>query len=282
MNTLLTTKFNTTDKKAVIIITSGVLAFVVLPFIQDYLRAAIKHSAFYFSESLMFSSFWWIFAALLFAQYYVAKHINNRQPGFLMLLIFLPMAVHLFAFPFLVWALSKVFYYHTYAFTQTLKYTVSEQVYQLVLMYSIPVLLYQFFTKKTISGKEVLDREKENPASQFINTMLVTEGNKKLSIAVSDILYFSASPPYINIYAKHKKYLHTETLKSIVIKLNPEEFVRVHKSTIVNIKMVDSYNSRLNGDYDLALKNNIKLRVSRNFATPFKNLFSKTHQLTTK
>lgn len=282
MSSMVTTKFNTKPGRVVLILISVVLAFVALTLLQDYLRATIKNSAFYFSESFMFSSFWWIVAALLFVQYYVVKHSSNRQAGFLLLIILLPIVVQLFAFPALVWVLSRLFYYHTYAFTQTLKYTLSEHAYQLVLLYSIPVLLYRFFIKKSTTAEKVMDTENEEIASLFINTMLVAEGNKKLSIVVSDILYFTASPPYINIFVDQKKYLHTETLKSFLIKLNPEEFVRIHKSTIVNIKLVASYSSRLNGDYDLLLKNNIKLRVSRTFAKQFKSLFCQTHQLTTK
>lgn len=118
--------------------------------------------------------------------------------------------------------------------------------------------------------------------TQFTTTLVVADGNKKQSIKVSEILYISANPPYINIFIEGKKYLQNETLKSISATLNPEQFVRIHKSTIVNIEMVASYTSRLNGDYDLAMKNNVQLRVSRNFAADFKNRFNKTHQLTTE
>ncbi|MBL0146556.1 MAG: LytTR family transcriptional regulator [Chitinophagaceae bacterium] len=150
------------------------------------------------------------------------------------------------------------------------------------MLYSIPVLAFQFFAKKTKSEETIPESKKEDNTAQFISTFLVTDRNRKTSIAISEILYFSANPPYINIHLKDNKYLYNETLKSISIKLDPEQFVRVHKSTIINIKMVVSYTTRLNGDYDLTMKNNIQLRVSRNFATDFKNLFNKTHHLTTK
>jgi two-component system response regulator LytT len=151
-----------------------------------------------------------------------------------------------------------------------------------VLIYSIPVLTFQFFSKKVKLVEPVSETQNENILNQFISNILISDGNKKHSIIVSEILYFSANPPYINLQLEGKKYLHNETLKSISIKLNSEQFVRVHKSTIVNIKMVASYTTRLNGDYDLTMKNNVQLRVSRNFATDFKNLFNKTHHLTTK
>jgi DNA-binding LytR/AlgR family response regulator len=151
-----------------------------------------------------------------------------------------------------------------------------------VLFYSIPVLIFQVFSKKAKLTEPVSETQNDSIVNQFMSNIIVSDGNKKLSINVSEILYFSATPPYINLHLEGKKYLHNETLKSISIKLNPDQFVRVHKSTIINIKMVISYTTRLNGDYDLNMKNNVQLRVSRNFATDFKKLFNKNHHLTTK
>jgi LytTr DNA-binding domain len=277
MNNILTTKFNTTDRKVAFALTLFVLAFVVLILTQDFLRSGLKNSSFYLSESFLFSSFWWLFAPLLFTQYVAIKHKNKERLYFQIAIIVLPIFIHLFAFPCLVWVISSVFYYHTFSFQQTLRYTLSEHLYLLVLMYSIPVLAFQFFSKKLVSQTQ--NKGIPNP---FISNILVTDGHRKHHVVVSEILYFSANTPYINIHLEDKKYLHNETLKSISIKLDTEQFVRVHKSTIVNIKMVTSYTTRLNGDYDLTMKNNVQLRVSRNFAYDFKNLFNKTHRLTTK
>jgi hypothetical protein len=282
MNRMLTTKFNIPDRKVAFALSLLVLGFVVLTLTQDFLRSDLRNSAFYFSESFMFSSFWWLFAPLLFTQYFAVKYKNKKQLAFQVAVIILPIFLHLFAFPFLVWVLSTVFYYHTYSFQQTFRYTLSEHLYFLVLFYSIPVLTFLFFLKKTKLAETISETLNERIRNQFICTIVVTGGNKKCIIAVSEILYFSANPPYINIHCEGKKYLHNETLKSISNKLNAEQFVRVHKSTIVNIKMVASYTTRLNGDYDLTMKNNVQLRVSRNFATDFRNLFNKTHHLTTK
>jgi DNA-binding LytR/AlgR family response regulator len=101
-------------------------------------------------------------------------------------------------------------------------------------------------------------------------------------VAVSEILYFSASPPYISICMADKKYLYTDTLKSLSGKLNPAQFIRVHKSTIINIAMVESFTSRLNGDYDLTMKNKATIRVSRHYAADFKIYFAKMHRVTVK
>jgi DNA-binding LytR/AlgR family response regulator len=273
------TKFSLANKKAANVLILLSLLFVLFTLAQDFLRAELKHSAFYFSESFMFSSFWWLFAPLLFAQYIAVKHNNNERLIFKTAIIVLPIGIHLFAFPFLVWALSAAFYYHTFSFQQTLSYTIAEHLYLLVLIYAIPIFAFAFKIKKEKAVVEVQKVPKEN---QHITTILVADGNKKQNISVSSILYFSANPPYINIYVAGNKYLHSETLKSISAKLNEAQFIRIHKSTIVNMAMVDFYTTRPNGDCDITLKNQVQLKVSRNFAPCFKAEFAKTHPFAVK
>lgn len=282
MNKILTTKFNIADKRTAFVLTLLVSAFVVLTLAQDYIRSGLKNSAYYFSESFMFSSFWWLFAPLFFIQYFATKQKITKQSYFYITIIILPIIVHLLVFPILVWAISRTFYYHTFTFQQTFRYTLSEHLYLLVLVYSIPVLVFRFFTNKTKLEKKVSATQNESNTTRFINTLVVADRNKKTSIAVADILYVSANPPYINIHLKNNKYLLYETLKSVSLKLDPDQFIRVHKSTIININMAASYTTRLNGDYDLMMKNNVQLRVSRNFAADFKTLFKKAHHFSTK
>lgn len=281
MSKIFIKNINLTKRKAVIGLTIGVAAFVVMTLTQDFLRANLNNSGFYFSESFIFSSFWWIFVPLLYAQYVVVKQVHTKPLFIQLAVLLLPVILHIVAFPFIVWGLSSIFHYHTFAFQQTLNYTLSEHLYLLILFYSIPFFIYRFIYSTPTTEEKVVAIPK-NSVNHFIETILVSEGNKKHCIAVADILYFSANPPYINIHLDEKKYLHNDTLKSIAIKVNPEQFVRVHKSLIVNIKMVALYTSRLNGDYDLTMKNDVQLRVSRNYAIDFKQKFMESHRLTQK
>lgn len=271
-----------TDRKTALGLTLLVLAFVALTLTQDFLKSGINNSAFYFSESFMFSSFWWLFAPLLFIQYIVVVHDNNMPVKIKASIIILPFIFHLFAFPLLVWLLSSLFYYHTYIFVQIFRYTLSEHLYLLILFYTIPVLAFMFFKRHTKKEDTITAVKIENNSPQYISSLIVSDANKKYPIAVKEVLFFSANPPYINIQLQDKKYLDNNTLKSMQLVLNPQQFVRVHKSTIVNIEMVVTHTSRLNGDYDLLMKNDVQLRLSRNYAAAFKTLYNEVHRLATK
>lgn len=98
---------------------------------------------------------------------------------------------------------------------------------------------------------------------------------------MNDIYQITAETPYISIQLNDKKYLHTETLKSMSTQLDNKVFVRVHKSSIINLDKVVSLKSRLNGDYDITLKNGAEIRLSRNYVADFKSKLKLTHQVTT-
>ncbi|RRB11899.1 LytR/AlgR family response regulator transcription factor [Larkinella knui] len=280
MDKQLTLKFNSIDRNMSRRMLVGSVVVVTLIITQDFLRASLNNSAFYFSESFLFSTFWWLFAPFLLAQYTLVKRTKSRPAHFQWLAIILPFTIHLFAFPVLVWVLSKTFYYHTFTIQQTLQYTLAEQSYLLVIIYLTPVLVYPYYGEKTKAGVNKITATPDAGSFQLIQSFLVSDGGKKRAIPIQEIVYFSAVSPYIGIHTDERKYLYTETLKSIATRLPVHQFVRVHKSTIVNINQVESYTSRLNGDYDLTLKNKGTLRVSRNFAAEFKRRFHQSHQLT--
>lgn len=268
------------DKRVYLLI--GILFLLVcMTIVQDRLEANLRQSSFYFSESFLFSSFWWLFLPFLMVQFRVTRK-SSLKIYHIPVVILIPVVLHLFTYPGLVWLISNLFYPHTFRYGQTFQYAVSQLLIPLFLMYTISVFLFPLFRKKTGTMKaQVADPEISIPPV-YRSVMVVSEGNKRISIPVKDIEYFSANPPYIGIHFCGKRYLHNETLKSVSEKINPEEFIRIHKSTIVNIGQVHSYVSRFNGDYDLTLKSGISLRLSRNYASAFKSRFQNSHQDTTE
>ena len=129
----------------------------------------------------------------------------------------------------------------------------------------------------------MLPQEKQTLKQSFISSIITSDrNNKKIIIDVNEILYFSANSPYVNIFHLSKKYLHTETLKSLETQLDDKQFIRIHKSHIVNSDKIISIQSRKNGDYDVTLIDNTNLRMSRNYVAKFKSNFGKQHHLAIK
>jgi DNA-binding LytR/AlgR family response regulator len=58
-------------------------------------------------------------------------------------------------------------------------------------------------------------------------------------VFLTDVLYFEALGDYVKIHTKLKSYALHSTLKNIEAKLNPSEFIRIHRSSIVALKHID-------------------------------------------
>lgn len=245
---------------------------------QDYLRSAFRNQAFYLSEALIFSSFWLIFVPLFYFQFILLKKFRKPYPVKL-LLILLPALLHLLMYPGLVWITSWLFYYHTYAFDQTLKYTLSEHLYLIFLFYFLSFLVYEYF-KKRLPAIEKTFKDTPSNSDKFITSLVVSNGVQHLKIAVSNILFIKASSPYVSLHLTNKKYLQKRTLKSLSEILDEKLFIRIHKSVLINLHHVKSYTSRSNGDYDLLMSNNSSVRLSRNYADQFMKKFKDATQVT--
>ena len=82
----------------------------------------------------------------------------------------------------------------------------------------------------------------------------VKEGNKITLIQFSEIVDFSTANNFVFLTdISGKDYLVETSLSDLESKL-PEEFIRVHKSTIINSKLIQEVKKLANGRYDLVMK----------------------------
>jgi two-component system LytT family response regulator len=100
---------------------------------------------------------------------------------------------------------------------------------------------------------------------RFPNRFTVKNGDRTSFVAVSDIEYIEADGNYVVLHAEGKKHLVRETMTRLLDRLDPEAFVRIHRSTIVNIDLIKELQPWFHGDYMVLLKNGKKLTMSRNF-----------------
>lgn len=251
------------------VVSACLLGMVVVNILLDYLFTLFQNSAFYISESLLFSSYWVLYLPLLFLLFKRIKRTENI--GLNLAFAGFAVVIHLIAYPALVWLLSEIFYYHTFEYWQTFNFGLSAYFIKSMLVYGFFLLAFTLFIKKEKSTiiKEAIKSQ------NFISSIIITDNhNVKSVLEVNDISYISANSPYVDIHHLSKKYLHNETLKSLENQLNENQFIRIHKSYIINLQKVISYQSRQNGDYDVTLSDGTILRLSRNYAKDFKSKFT--------
>jgi two-component system LytT family response regulator len=106
------------------------------------------------------------------------------------------------------------------------------------------------------------DQYNDGTKQKFI---AVKNGTRITKLNVSTVLSIQADRPYTAIFSINQKFLHDESLKKLEELLDPDIFIRVHRSAIVNKNHVTEISSRKNGDYDAILTNQHSVRLSRHY-----------------
>lgn len=82
-------------------------------------------------------------------------------------------------------------------------------------------------------------------------------------IPVRDIDYIAASGPYAELVVSGRKHVIRKAMQTLEDRLDPNRFMRVHRSVIVQLDRVDALLRAPGGDYEVQLKDETRLRVSR-------------------
>jgi len=104
------------------------------------------------------------------------------------------------------------------------------------------------------------------------NEFIIKKRNKVISIDIRNIEYLSSNGRNIIIHTGKEEYSFIKSLKEIESKLRLKDFIRIHKSFIVNRDIIHSLNKKSNNIYRLQLSNTSKtiLPVGRKYLSQIK------------
>lgn len=94
-------------------------------------------------------------------------------------------------------------------------------------------------------------------------------------INTNEIDWIEAAGNYVKLHVKDSGHLLRETMNNLEAKLNPDKFLRIHRSSLVNIDRIKELQPLFNGDYIVILQNDTELNLSRNYNDRLQRLFDK-------
>ncbi|HEU4635345.1 MAG TPA: LytTR family DNA-binding domain-containing protein [Edaphobacter sp.] len=92
-----------------------------------------------------------------------------------------------------------------------------------------------------------------------------------LFLPVSEICWIGAEENYVRICTQSETHLLRETMTRLEEKLDPSTFLRVHRSSIVNLQYVKEVRPEIDGEYGVHLLNGQKIPMSRTYRSRIKN-----------
>jgi two-component system, LytTR family, response regulator len=93
-------------------------------------------------------------------------------------------------------------------------------------------------------------------------------------LPVTDIRWISAEENYVRIRTGTETHLLRETMSRLQEKLDPEIFLRVHRSSIVNLQYVKEVRTEADGEYAVLLISGDKLTMSRSYRSRITGLIT--------
>lgn len=135
----------------------------------------------------------------------------------------------------------------------------------------------RLLAKNTIEISEKLNNlirafSQNKPGEKYLTKFVIKSAGKISFINVDEINHIEAEGNYLTLHTNNSKNLYRDTITNIAEKLNPEIFVRIHRSYIVKIENIKEMQSHFNGEYIITLKDNTKLKSSRSYKTEVEKL----------
>lgn len=108
---------------------------------------------------------------------------------------------------------------------------------------------------------------------EYLDRVIVKQNQKITIIPIDKVSYFEAQDDYVMIHTEDGKFLKQKTMKYFEDHLDPKNFIRIHRSSIVNISRVKEIELFDKDAYKAILKDGTKLSVSRSGYTKLKEVF---------
>lgn len=99
----------------------------------------------------------------------------------------------------------------------------------------------------------------------YVRRISVNAGEHSRVIPVADIDWVRADGNYVRIHVGGKSYLHRETLRHLLESLDPNEFLRIHRSIVVNVDRIHEVHTLFQGHAEVVLRDGTRLDLSRRF-----------------
>jgi two-component system LytT family response regulator len=142
-------------------------------------------------------------------------------------------------------------------------------------IHAVDYLLKPFTEERLHSAVERAREQIQTPAQtphangqngrQYTKRIVFKSRGRILFLPISDIRWIGAEENYVRICTESETHLLRETMTHLEEKLDPQMFLRVHRSSIVNLQYVKEVRTEKDGEFAVLLVNGQKIAMSRSY-----------------
>lgn len=114
------------------------------------------------------------------------------------------------------------------------------------------------------------------PARKHLERLAIKSGGRIFFLNVPEIDWIEAADNYVKLHIGGDEHLLRETMNSLEKRLDPNQFVRIHRSRIVNVKRIRHLEPLFHGEYDITLRDGTRLESGRGYRDRLQRLLTES------
>ncbi|MBV9958100.1 MAG: response regulator transcription factor [Acidobacteria bacterium] len=111
---------------------------------------------------------------------------------------------------------------------------------------------------------------------KYLDRLVVRSVGRVFFLKTDEIDWIEAAGNYVRLHVGREAHLLRETMNRLEAKLNPDKFLRIHRSTLVHIDRIKELQPLFSGDYTVILRDGRQLTLSRSYRDKLLELFDKS------
>jgi two-component system LytT family response regulator len=132
----------------------------------------------------------------------------------------------------------------------------------------------QEFTNRVLELLSTVKSQKK-PTPEFEDRLAIRTNGRVVFLNLDEIHWVEAAANYVRLNTAKDSYLFRETISRISDRLNPADFVRIHRSMIVNVRRIKELIPVNSGEYVVILNSGKELSCSRGYRSNLQHLIAK-------
>jgi two-component system, LytTR family, response regulator len=113
-------------------------------------------------------------------------------------------------------------------------------------------------------------------AVSAVDRLAIKANGRIIVIRAADIDWIEADADYVSVHVGGKTWLIRETIAAVELRLALSGFVRIHRSTLVNVERVKELRPLDKGEYTVVLNDGTELKLTRNYRASVERLVGAT------
>ncbi|MDH5368301.1 MAG: LytTR family transcriptional regulator DNA-binding domain-containing protein [Cyclobacteriaceae bacterium] len=118
--------------------------------------------------------------------------------------------------------------------------------------------------------EQLISTLNQEEKTQYSAHLFVQKSEKLLNIPVDEIIHLEASGDYSILSTANDQYVCSTGISKLAEKLNPDVYIRIHRSTIININRLKEIEKHFNGGLVVRMENGKTFPVSRTYTKELK------------